>query len=130
MIHQPIFTNVMVLITTINLLGCTGESTLFQLNKSDTPTTSSEMNFITLDACQDQPLIHNLDSINGSSITFSTVPDSGAKNDAGSKGGCNQQLTANIKLPGADVEVLFKQMRIGIPKENKATKRIMNIGTF
>lgn len=85
------------------------------------------VNIVILDACRNNPFARSwrgnnrglaqMDAPSGSLIIYSTAPGSVAADGNGNNGIFTKHLLANINSPGVDVELLLRNVRIGVSEE-------------
>lgn len=88
----------------------------------------NRLNIVILDACRNNPFgrgsrsvesgLAQMDAPVGTLIAFSTAPGSVASDGAGQNGLYTQHLLEAIKLPGAKIEDVFKQVRASVRKDS------------
>lgn len=89
----------------------------------------NRVNLVVLDACRNNPFIKTrtlkvrglapMDAPSGSLIAFSTAPGTEASDGSGRNGLYTKHLMANLKMPGATVEQVFKRTREGVETESE-----------
>jgi hypothetical protein len=87
----------------------------------------SRLNIVILDACRNNPFPRSVRSAGsglaqmeapvGTLIAFSTAPGSVASDGSGKNGLYTQYLLATIKLPGINIEDVFKRVRTNVRRD-------------
>lgn len=84
----------------------------------------NQLNIVILDACRNNPFarsfrsaekgLASIDAPSGTLLAYATAPGSVASDGEGANGLYTQELLKNMRLPGASIEKVFKQVRIGV----------------
>jgi hypothetical protein len=84
----------------------------------------NKLNIVILDACRNNPFarsfrsaekgLASIDAPSGTLLAYATAPGSVASDGAGGNGLYTQELLKNMRTPGASIEQVFKQVRIGV----------------
>lgn len=84
----------------------------------------NQLNIVILDACRNNPFarsfrsaekgLASIDAPSGTLLAYATAPGSVASDGEGENGLYTQELLKNMRLPGASIEQVFKQVRIGV----------------
>lgn len=84
----------------------------------------SKLNVVVLDACRNNPFLRRLrgasgglaavDAAAGTLIAYATAPGSVASDGSGGNGLYTEHFLEALRVPGLQVEAVFKQVRIGV----------------
>ena len=97
------------------------------LNKMESA--KNRMNIVILDACRNNPFARSfrsgamglaqMDAPLGTLVAFATAPGSVASDGAGTHGLYTQHLLDAMKVPGAKLEDVFKQVRVNVRRDSQ-----------
>lgn len=89
----------------------------------------NRMNIVILDACRNNPFARSfrsgamglaqMDAPLGTLVAFATAPGSVASDGAGTHGLYTQHLLDAMKVPGAKLEDVFKQVRVNVRRDSQ-----------
>ena len=88
----------------------------------------SSVNIVILDACRNNPFkrfravadgLASMSAPQGTLIAYATAPGSVARDGDGRNSPYTKHLVQSVKIPGLDVEKVFKRVRVGVLAETK-----------